>query len=218
MQTTEAAGILKLDLPTTRNALKTAFRRMAKLEHPDQSKHPDANARVARVKEAYDWLTNQGEFVREDGAPDYGGGPPKTETGELLADLGKGLGPTTNGRPCSICRAKGYTSIHLGSVKHCPNCVTGTYPDMIFRSSVWTICHWCHGARDVRGHHVQCRRCRSTGSVKVMCSACNDTYTVVNKNKIVHYFCQPCQGTGEVGMFNPALAKGLLTLGRSREK
>jgi DnaJ-class molecular chaperone len=216
METQTAATLLGVKLPVTKNRLQTAFRQRSLVEHPDHSKHPEANSRFIRLKEAYDLLkdSTSGEVVTE--VKDL-----TTETGEKLSDLGKGLGPTTNGTPCPECSGSGYKE--LGRFVACPDC-----------RSEWTL-GWTLGWPLYKVYEYRCVRCGGDGVFKVngvikggcyackatgwykpkvqsrhnQCRTCNGTEGIYRKNQ-AYCVCGECKGTGEIPMFNPCLAKGLL--------
>ncbi len=208
MTTDEALAILKLKAPTTWNAVKTRYRQLSMIEHPDVSKHPDAVARFAR-------LANAMEHLRHDPAAfeDYGG-VVETETGEKLADLGRGLGPTTNGSTCGECDGKGYRAVLIDSFEDCMDCRRDIFGAVI-AVKCWKCagtgifmrngravgkCFACEGSgwRRQDGYGRWCRTCGTMGVKRVP----------VRKR---YYTCLKCKGAGELPMWNPVLAKGLLS-------
>lgn len=103
MTRAEAVSILGVAVPTTVNALKTAYHRKALEVHPDKCErgNPDAHLRFLAVQAAYELLAKDTEAVTE---------PERDVTidGFPLSEFGKGLGPTVNGKPCPSCSGKGY--------------------------------------------------------------------------------------------------------------
>jgi hypothetical protein len=219
MDTTQAASILGVKLPTTMNVVKTAFRRASRLEHPDVSKHQKAHERFLQVQEAYACLQSVAtvDVIEKVTEKD------QTEEGILLKDLGLGLGPTTNGRPCDACNGKGYTSYSCER-EVCPDC----------RYTMATFSFWL----DSMGiFEYRCRKCKGTGNFskngKVVgtcfncngkgwhrvnrravntCQTCKGRMEVDNpKGTKKHQRCTTCKGTGEILVFNPVLPKGLLS-------
>ena len=219
----DAANLLGLTLPTTENALKTHYKRKSREEHPDTSKHPKAAERFMAVKDAYDTLKKARCFDldSEDVAIT------RTEQGDLLSDLGKGLGPTTNGRPCSSCESTGYTTWSERLAERCTDC--HQTPDGRWEYT----CRRCEGTGTFKVNGVskgECYTCKGTGWRKPknqkrtqnrvwgfgtfvnVCKKCDGTSYVHIKVTKTHYnTCRECKGTGEIRIFNPVLPKGFLT-------
>lgn len=99
------ASLLGVSLPVSPEGLKAAYRAKAKLHHPDAG--GDAET-FRRVKDAYDFIANGGALgITTNGKAPR---PAQTMQGDLLVDLGKGLGPRINGKTCVCCRGLGYTT------------------------------------------------------------------------------------------------------------
>ena len=148
----------------------------------------------------------------------------QTEEGILLKDLGLGLGPTTNGRPCDACCGKGYTSYSCEK-DVCPDC------RRVYDMHIFSFFFDPEGVFEYR-----CRKCKGTGSFtkngKVVgtcfncngkgwhkvnrrarnsCQTCKGRMEIDNpKGAKKHLRCTTCKGTGEILVFNPVLPKGLL--------
>lgn len=223
MDLAEAAQTLKLKLPTTPNALKTAYRRRSFEEHPDQSQHPQANERFLAVAAAYNYLKDLPEAISQPEADDE---PQVCTDGTPLNELGLGLGPLKNGRTCDLCDGRGYTSMHIGSVPcaHCEYHVQDGLQGWRYR------CSACEGTReDLKGR--PCRKCKGAGNIFIpfsprhqhtqwwymigrpkqesRCNACHGDGMVPSKRRC-HYKCGTCKGCGEIEIWNPVLPKGLL--------
>lgn len=214
MTSDEAASLLRVELPITANALRTAFRRRAAEEHPDKSKHPKAAERFIAVQSAFDFLN---ESVYVVGAP----AAAKCEDGTPLTELGLGLGPTINGKPCPECRGRGYKEIHERA--RCSDCRIG------FLGFRWEYrCRRCSGTgrftrngRDVGecfacsglGWHID-RNPSSLGYNR--CQTCHGTGYASTEKVSSYIRCSACDGTGEVKVLNPVLPKGLFTMGGDR--
>lgn len=197
--------MLRVELPVTGNALKTAFRRRASEEHPDHSKHPRAADRFREVQTAFEAL---------DGSEHVVGAPPeaKCDDGTPLSECGLGLGPTVNGKACPACHGCGYREIR--ERKPCPDCRTW---------GVWSLrwayrCRKCGGSgRFLRnGHDVgKCYPCDGRGWIRAdaifnNCRTCDGTRYATTQNVTSYVRCSNCEGTGEVKVLNPVLPKGLL--------
>lgn len=200
----EALAIFHIKPPTTTNVLKTKYRALARLEHPDISKHPDKTKRFQDVNKAYEVLSADKSIIENWGEVTT------TTTGQKLADLGKGLGPTTNGATCEECSGFGYRSAH--GLDPCPDCRAFGFGDYRFR------CKKCKGSgKFTRNGAVvgKCFSCNGTGWVRQFgfgfCQTCDGKGMVERKTKS-YYFCTKCEGKGELPMWNPVLPKGLLNL------
>ncbi len=216
MDLTEASTLLGITLPIPLNTLKTTFRRRSREEHPDVSKHPEATSRFARLNEAYNLLLKDPtalEFTKEAARKLM------TEEGFLLADLGKGLGPKTNGRPCEFCDARGYRGYKADRVP-CPDC-REVFVNIFQRAWAYK-CRKCSGTGRFKrdGRDVgECFACNGTsfhlsgtGSRSNSCRTCHGRQSVDDPRGRTRYVrCTTCKGTGEILVFNPVLPKGLLT-------
>ena len=200
MKTEEALAVLNLKPPFSPNHLKTAYRRAAREEHPDHSKHPEAGDRFRRVQQAYEQLFGNGEVLE---FTESMARATQTDDGTLLSELGKGLGPSTNGRPCDDCSGAGYRSYIIGWVA-CTSCPIG----------LPRRCGPCKGTGTFQrpGRRAQrCNRCDGRGRLQDVCKVCNGRMRVPDPNQSRSYSkCLRCKGCGELMVFNPVLPKGLL--------
>lgn len=205
----EAAQVLRVALPITSNALKTAFRRRASEEHPDKSKHPRAAERFVEVQAAFEFL---------DGSEYVVGAPPEArcDDGTLLTMCGLGLGPTINGKPCPECRGRGYREIY--ERERCPDC----RPMGLFYFRYEYRCRKCAGTgRFLRnGKDVGiCFACNGFGwhrdhdpsAFGDRCGTCRGTRYASTRQVASYMKCHACDGTGEIKVLNPVLPKGLFT-------
>lgn len=218
----DASKILCIKLPTTANALKSAYRRRSRIVHPDHSVAIDAKEQFQALAAAYEYAQTQPSWIAEG----YDGPSESSfcEDGTPLSDLGQGLGPTTNGKPCDGCDAKGFTSYSAEMVQ-CPDCRPGI-------RNVQYRCRRCGGdgmfKRDGRAMG-QCNGCRGGGwvtsrdtkrvdtifGVRMMpanrCATCRGVERVKDpRGRLIHNKCYSCKGTGEILVFNPVIPKGLL--------
>lgn len=204
----EAAKLLGLTPPVTSNQIKRAYSIKALLEHPDHSKHPDAAARFQRLTEAKKLLERSPSVLG-----DFSNTALKTVDGQLLSELGNGLGPHTNGTTCGECSGKGFYSASNAEFISCPDCRDAVF-GWLYR------CVKCRGSGDFtkNGKAVgRCFNCTGSGWVsggfRNTCRSCNGLLQIrapsgPPKN---HFKCSRCKGTGELAMWNPVLAKGLLS-------
>jgi DnaJ-class molecular chaperone len=227
---TDAALLLGLKLPTTRNALKAAFHRKAREEHPDQSQAADAHERYLRVQEAYECLqraSNEIIEVEHEGARDLVCDDGMTK----VADLGKGLPHNVNGKPCPQCDGRGFQSYSLEHEHDCPDCsqvMTSLFEAISlggYGYSKWKYrCTKCQGSGLFRLRNGavkgRCFKCKGTGwslpqAGRNHCATCKGTgRDPARKHHMGYTLCLECKGCGEVIIFNPVLPKGLLKLGR----
>ncbi len=175
--TDEAARLLGIELPTNRNTIVTAFRRKAREEHPDVSKHPQADERFCAIRAAKEVLENDPTCLDFD---ERSSDVRCTDDGTVLADLGKGLGPNVNGRPCDDCAGRGYRMFTDVGVVDCADCHG-----------------WGTRILPKSGARLGCRKCKGRGSVDV-------------KKRSYYFTCRTCKGCGEIKIYNPVLPKGLL--------
>ncbi len=200
-----ATGLLHVVLPTTATALKTAFRRRAMAVHPDRNPDdPGACGAFVALQDALNSLLEDPTAVVGVDEKE------KCDDGTPLSELGKGLGPTTNGRPCPSCRGAGYTSYRMSGP--CPDCQQNYI-------GLWRrMCARCRGTgRYVRdGREIgECFACRGQGWVHGQSNGCRTCSGLgrVDHGPQHHARCRGCDGTGEIRVLNPVLPKGLFTTG-----
>lgn len=223
----EASKILRIKLPTTVNALKSAFRRRSREVHPDHSVAVDAKEQFQELSAAYEYVQTRLDWSMGE---EYEGPSASSfcDDGTPLSTLGQGLGPTTNGRPCEGCDSKGFTSYSAWGVD-CPDCRTSL-------RGVKYRCRRCGGDGTFKrdGKAVgQCRGCSGSGWIPERQKAPSDRFGVfggfhaepVNRcttcrgrgkindprGRVTHVKCYHCKGTGEILVFNPVIPKGLLS-------
>jgi DnaJ-class molecular chaperone len=187
---TVLTNILGIDYPFTKQELTKVYREKAFETHPD--KGGDANKFIA-IHDAYENLL---EFCFEDDTGQYK--QLRTSEGIPIEELGKGLGPTTNGVQCSKCKGKGY--IEVTHTKY---------------FNVGNICPVCDGSGVIRTIHRfglfsgwrTCKRCQGMG------------YTKLDPVEFKSYhICDDCSGKGEKEIFNPVLQKGAVKYSAPNKK
>jgi DnaJ-class molecular chaperone len=202
-----ALKLLSLAAPTTANALKTAYRRKSKLEHPDHSQHPDAQARFQAVSAAYTLLLGDASVLD---LIDVTANHACTVEGDAFAELGRGLGTTVSGAECGECRGAGYTS-HGSLSRPCPDCQSREFMRWEYR------CRKCSGtgvflARG--GKRGECYPCHGTGWLREhgygnRCLTCGGLGRVESRER-AYNTCYECKGKGELPMWNPVIPRGLI--------
>ena len=209
-----ALKVLGLEPPITANALKTAFRRCSKLEHPDRSKHPQAKERFDSVAKANALLLDHTELLD---SVDLS--VAETNEGDELSGLGKGLGATINGTTCEECKGLGYRTF-TSLTNLCQNC-RPRRPG--FFSSLYEYrCRKCLGSGLFKmkfGKSGTCYPCQGTGWVRLdrerpfhnSCTTCKGLGLVEGNNSKTYNTCSECKGAGEIPMWNPVLPKGFLS-------
>ncbi len=194
----EAVKFLAIVLPVTKNQLKRAYHRRSLQEHPDHSRHPQAEVRFAKLTQAYELLVNHTDAFLETGDSNA-----VCDDGTKLSKLGKGLGPTTNGMECPECRGRGFRK-HATGRNPCMDCFTlGVQP---------VGCTKCNrtGVFVVNGKlKGKCFECDGRGSRKRACLSCKGA-GFTGSTGVVYAKCNKCEGCGEIPMWNPVLPRGLL--------
>lgn len=207
----EAARLLRLVLPTTTAAVKTAFRRRALEVHPDKSKAANAQEAFIVLQEALKALLEDAEVVTTVEAAAI------CDDGTSLSELGKGLGPLTNGRPCVECHGAGFKQYRMGTVS-CSDCgpMFSSYWYGL-RPSGWSWqCPRCKGSgKFVRNSKElgECFRCHGKGWIRTQenhCETCHGSGVDPRRGQVYYSRCTECKGTGEIQVLNPVLPKGLL--------
>jgi len=200
-----------LELPVTEVALKKAYKQKARELHPDLGGDEEA---FKDLQKAYNFFTS--DLARLSGVFSEGEGELivlQTVEGIPLAELGLGLGPTTNGKDCPKCDHKGYIKDYGHSWHRCEHCDDDGMVPREFK------CKRCNGTGTfftAQGREVDCRTCRGTGIFKhpylsKPCSVCHGSKTVWSQTEQVFYRkCSHCNGTGELEIFNPVVPKGAI--------
>lgn len=119
------AAVLGVRLPAPVSEVKQAYRQLAREHHPD--KGGDAAA-FRRVKEAYDFIIANAAQCLGDTATTFVG---RTVQGDLLSNLGNGLGVRVNGKPCTYCAGRGYQ--------------VSAWRD----KTSYSTCYTCHGSGEI---------------------------------------------------------------------
>lgn len=141
----------------------------------------------------------------------------RTRSGDLISELGKGLGNLTNGTSCSECKGQGYTvnQIPIYTTNHHCVCEHG----FIFKDS----CRACSGTGRFKtrsGFVVKCKTYSGTGThiykKPRLCPMCNGFWMfwgerVTGYKKELHT-CLFCRGKGEVEIYNPVFQKGSMQI------
>ncbi len=136
-----------------------------------------------------------------------------TTQGDLLDDLGKGLGQMVNGSKCASCDHKGYTENCAQAWSKCISCEGRGR--IIYKQN----CLSCSGSgkfTQARSRRiVNCLTCHGSGFTNRpginLCFKCWGSGELPSKGMIVSYnTCYACKGSGETRMFNPVLRKGVL--------
>jgi len=188
--------LLKIEsYPFTEKELKTKFRGIIQVIHPDKS-NGDHEVFI-RVKEAYDSLLPLAIDLEEE----------KRDHIKKLANEKEELFNLT--KPCDHCNGLGKQKvIHRESPCLC-QLFEGT--GLIFFKTIHRKkCYDCNGSGIFTlrsGRKVKCRKCDGSGYLK--CKICNGTGTI-GKNETTEIDCTYCGGTGKIILkpFNPVIPKG----------
>ena len=214
------------EAPVAFEDLKKKYRQESKRLHPDSGSPDNSEEGFKNLSAAFDGLKQLYQLgsrlfdaepmeAVEEGEPQPPKMPRETVDGTSLSELGLGLGPTTNGRECTRCEARGYTIVEEHGRSRCPKCTgEGRQPREF-------VCFPCHGTGKFMqrrsGRIVDCRVCQGTGVFKhhfftEWCTACGGTGKTSN-DRVTHIYalkCDDCKGTGEIEVWNPVLPKGRL--------
>jgi DnaJ-class molecular chaperone len=225
MRLTEAINHLGLALPTSEQAVKTAYRRLAHIHHPDKGGNPD---KFQLIKDARESLTTEHKpHLTEVNTEDA------TTDGTPLSDLGKGIGFNKNACICNTCNGKGFKSKPSGGFTYipCKKCDGSGYITSL-------PCNRCGGDgkhKDAKTGRIKgdCWKCNGTGRYKLKgpsrCRECNKPPPrrmtmfdgifgasdsrpgfVKKASSEIHHKCHSCKGTGETELWNPVIPKGRL--------
>ncbi len=171
---------LKLVYPFTKQELDHTYRTRAFECHPD--KGGDAKEFI-NVKDAYDILLPMCVLANEKDIITH-----TTIEGDLIFNLGNGLGDLVNSSDCLECQGKGWhktTHTSYGTGKICPVCDGRGEVRTANKSLIWWL-NW-----------RPCRRCKGLGSLG---------FTEVQHETL--HTCHNCKGAGQIEIMNPALKKG----------
>jgi molecular chaperone DnaJ len=187
--------------------IKKAFRKLAKLYHPDLNREPGAEEKFKEINEAYQVLSDPekrnrydryGRVDVEGGFPDFGFGG----LGDIFESFWDGFG-TIFGQTAQRVPQKGDSlQSHL----------TLSFEEAVFGCSKEVeiprieFCPSCHGIGSEPGTNPEtCPDCRSTGQVRrvqqsifgrytstTTCSRCGGRGTVISNP------CSQCQGRGRI--------------------
>ncbi|MFA6234451.1 MAG: DnaJ domain-containing protein [Bacteroidota bacterium] len=229
----ELLTLFGLALPTTRQALKTRYRRLAQECHPDHNPgDKNAEERFKALAAAYDDLNGRNTpFVDEETGE--AGASTRTADGTPLEELGKGLPRNKNAKPCDSCSGKGYvTEAHPGQSATCPKC----HGRAVIQEDT---CQRCKGTGKYKHPNTgqvvgDCFGCKGTGIYKfqkpVPCDRCReeqrfDLWGMLYGNRqrrgepsfistgriqtqvTTYMTCGHCKGTGEIELDNPVLPR-----------
>lgn len=210
---TLAQQYFNLELPVEAIDLKAAYHQKAKELHPDRNEK-DTTALFQEMQDAYTKLSESTAII------EVTNNALTTIEGVLLADLGTGLSLVINSVPCDNCQTKGYTTEAGSRFVECTDC------DAV--GLTLKTCPQCRGSRGftaLDGSHVTCHSCNDIGTVSYykvkfnwndrvfwsrLCSSCNGTKRKAIPYGHIYRRCSPCQGLGEIQIFNPVIPKGRL--------
>jgi hypothetical protein len=145
----------------------------------------------------------------------------RTRSGELLVDLGKGLGDLQNGCNCNVCKGKGYNINEMpifGKSASCPHCENG-----FIRSAPCNACKGTGRFKTRSGFDVKCKACDGTKihtyTRPRACPVCNGFwfffgFSIIGHTKEYHT-CYHCGGKGQIPIHNPVFQKGSMQVIKS---
>jgi hypothetical protein len=132
----------------------------------------------------------------------------RTRTGELITELGNGLGDLINGCTCERCNHKGYTVQKVPIYGKSSNVC-----DCEFGFIMSAPCRACNGTgifHTRSGFNVRCPKCSNKHF--------NIFHYLFGYEEIIGYkeelhLCYICNGKGEIPISNPVFQKGSMSLG-----
>lgn len=203
MTISEATKFLSISL-LTEESVKNSYRALAKKYHPDHG----GNVELFRqLQEVYEFaMQNLVDIPNEKNIV--------TTSGRKIEDLGKGLGPMTNGRTCDYCNGSGYMTTY--EQERCPDC----NGEGFIRNSNCPDCNGTGKFQQARSKRiVTCRRCKGIGRIistnvysflfsnTNYCRKCSGTGHTRSKI-LTYHVCSVCHGAGEIKIYNPVIKKG----------
>jgi len=232
MKTAQAMEILGIDPDVRFSAieLKTSFRRMSLIKHPDAGGSVDE---FNELQEAYEVL--KGAVVEEGKMSET-----RVVDGTLLSELGRGYPLSVSARLCEDCEGRGYRefeSVQRTEWRPCSECEGSgllSYP-----------CNRCGGTGRYKhprtGKDVgECFGCKGSGkfypksksyrdgwflrvpryiprtkAIGVPCKVCGgkgESPVAVKTEKLLAR-CVGCSGIGEIKIWNPVIPRGFLAKG-----
>lgn len=201
--------------PLNKREFISRYRELAIEYHPDQGGNVEQFKKLQSARETILSFDSLFVGIRDNNLPLM------TTNHVLLSDLGKGYSNTINVVSCDKCEGDGYKEeLRIIDKKNCPNmCMLHV-----------KRCGACKGTRkftQARSRRVvDCLTCKGTGqwnygaggyftSGKIkngVCSICNNTGIYGGTKENVYMFCSPCNGVGELTIFNPVLQRGAFGL------
>jgi len=184
----------------------------------DKTKFDDALEMLRIIKENFDTINgfvNSGDILGT-----------RTRTGELLTDLGKGLGDLQNGCNCDYCKGKGYNIVDVpiyGSNSECPHCDHG-----FIKSAPCNACKGTGRFKTKSDFDVKCKACDGTKihayTKPRVCPVCTGFWfwffqrvKVIGIKKEYHK-CYNCDGKGQMPIHNQVFQKGAMNVHSSIDK
>jgi DnaJ-class molecular chaperone len=171
----EQSKRLGLTYPFTESELKHNYRELAFKYHPD---HNGDAEKFKALHTSYEFLLPFCSEKKSENAK-------TTFEGDLIINLGKGLGDTINSTDCPKCNGLGYH--------------TQTHERFNYDKQVQYLCGYCHGKGKLKLFYywINCPHCSGDGYTY--------KYKTINYNVI--HTCSDCKGTGQILVPNPVLPK-----------
>ena len=202
--------LLGVDRDADADAIKKAYRRLARKYHPDVNPDPDAQERFKEVSLAYEVLSDPGKRAAYDrggdpfggmGASGFGQGAGFSFTDIMDAFFGGGAAP--GGRGPRPRERRGQDALIRLDVT-LAEAAFGVARELKVDTAV--LCSTCHGEGTAPGTHpIPCETCRGAGEVAHVqrsflgeirtlrpCAACRGFGTIIPEP------CRECSGDGRV--------------------
>jgi molecular chaperone DnaJ len=204
--------ILEVDKSASEEAIKTAYRRLAKQYHPDLNpNNEEAVKKFKQVNEAYEVLSNAKKRAEYDQGPrpaagfnpfsgrrggasaggaSWGESPfddifnifSSAFSGEQVRPQGAAQRVAPDGTPLGDDIAIGITIDFMETVR-------GSSREIVYPKL--EVCSVCNGSGSKNGAHTTCKKCKGQGKISYV------KETLFSRTVSVH-ICDQCHGTGKI--------------------
>lgn len=192
--------------PFTKYELKSKFRELAKVNHPDKINGDDSS--MKKINIAYAHIKNL--VISDNEIADKGEAILKAENENMdifeLFDT------------CPDCKGAGEeVQYYQERFMPCDRCTTSIYFfgfwDHVSRGKIKATCRDCQGTgkfKQRKGKKVTCYKCKGRGFLIIRCPKCKGRKVIILEAKTIHNRCGKCGGSGRIKInpFNPAIPKG----------
>ncbi|MCK4526509.1 DnaJ domain-containing protein [candidate division WOR-3 bacterium] len=206
-KTKKAMKVLGIEsFPFTESELKSKFRKLANIHHPDKSNGDDSlmkkiNAAYSHIK----YLAIGDTEIREKGKDILKAEQENEDMFEFFES-------------CKRCDGNGeITHYYEAYTDLCDRCMERSSSLFSFKSfpigKIKVKCRDCRGTGKFKqrsGRTVTCRQCKGLGWLSIKCPKCKGTGRILIKARTTRRMCWYCGGSGKIKLnpFNPVIPKG----------